>query len=297
MARVLAPTEGASFTHPPPATDKVAVELASIDRLSVDVDAFPVDPARIDWRLVDCRRGSVTHMVPPPPDDDETLRVARMTALKKALRDCVTHAGASDTGASDTGASDTGASDTGASEHRQRRPAPLLQRRLAEHDLIDEITSAAQGIANARDWNGDPVYRTDGIWRVLATVARSQYCLAIADLGRALGIRKQAARELAHAAVRARVIELAPNPHDKRILQALVTPTGRAALAGARIAENAWLAVLLNGLDDNELKATVHVVRIIRQRLERDARERDRQMREQARQRAERARRRAFLPE
>jgi hypothetical protein len=41
-----------------------------------------------------------------------------------------------------------------------RQPgAPLVQRRLAEHDLIDEITSAAQRIAAARDWNGEPVYR------------------------------------------------------------------------------------------------------------------------------------------
>jgi len=108
---------------------------------------------------------------------------------------------------------------------------------------------------------------------VLATVASSPYCLAIADLGRALRVRKQTARELAHAAVRARVIELEPNPQDKRILQALLTPKGRAELAAAKIAENAWLATLLNGLGDHELKATLRVVRVIRQRLERDARE------------------------
>jgi DNA-binding MarR family transcriptional regulator len=161
-----------------------------------------------------------------------------------------------------------------------------VQRRRAEHDLIDEITSAARGIADARDWNSEPVYRTDGIWRVLETVAvaSSPYCLAIADLSRALRVRKQTAREWAHAAVRARVIELAPNLEDKRILQALVTPKGRAELAAARIAEDVWLASLLNGLGDHELKATVHIVRVIRQRLERDARERDARARELARQ-------------
>ena len=180
-----------------------------------------------------------------------------MAALKKALKEIAGRAGDSD---------------ADATEHTPQRATPLAQRRVAERDLIDEITSAAQGIADARDWNGDPVYRTDGIWRVLATVARSPYCLAIADLGRALGVRKQAARELAHAAVRARVIELAPNPQDKRILQALVTPSGRAELAAAKIAENVWLAMLLNGLGDHELKATVHVVQVVRQRLERAAR-------------------------
>jgi hypothetical protein len=39
------------------------------------------------------------------------------------------------------------------------------------------------------------------------------------------------ARELAHAAARAGLIELAPKPHDKRILQALLTPRGRSEVA------------------------------------------------------------------
>ena len=155
--------------------------------------------------------------------------------------------------------------------------APFEQRRFAEHDLIDEITSAARAIAAARDSYGEPVYRTDGVWRVLSTVARSQYCLAIADLARALGIRKQTAQQLAHAAERARVIELAPNPQDRRILQALVTPRGSAELAAGRTAERVWLATLLNDLRDHELAVTTRVVSVIRQRLERDARELARQ--------------------
>ena len=106
----------------------------------------------------------------------------------------------------------------------RKRGAPFQRRRVAEHELIDEIASAARRIADARDWSGAPVFRADGVWRVLATVASSTYCLAIADLGRALGVRKQVAHELAHSAARAQVIELASNPQDKRILQALLTP-------------------------------------------------------------------------
>jgi DNA-binding MarR family transcriptional regulator len=107
----------------------------------------------------------------------------------------------------------------------------------------------------------------------LTTVARSSYCLAIADLGRAMRIRKQTAHELAHAAVRAGVVDLEPNPQDKRILQLLLTPSGRSQLAAAASAERIWLATVLNGLGDRELTATAHVVRVIRQRLERAARE------------------------
>jgi DNA-binding MarR family transcriptional regulator len=74
--------------------------------------------------------------------------------------------------------------------------------------------------------------------------------------------------------VRAGVVDLEPNPHDKRILQLLLTPTGRAQLAAARSAESLWLTTLLNGLGDHELTSAAHVVRVIRPRLERDARER-----------------------
>jgi DNA-binding MarR family transcriptional regulator len=108
---------------------------------------------------------------------------------------------------------------------------------------------------------------------VLTTVAYSDYCLAIADLGRALRVRKQTAHQLAHAAVRAGVVGLEPNPDDKRILQLTLTSSGRSQLAAARAAEGLWRATLLNGLDDHELTATTHVVRVIRQRIERAARE------------------------
>src|SRR5688572_16395459 len=151
------------------------------------------------------------------------------------------------------------------------RGIPLEGRRVAEHDLIDEIVSTARRIAEARDWNGEPV--SDGIWRVIMTIASSPYCLAIADLGRALHVRKQVAHELAHEAPRQRFIDLESNPHDKRILQAVLAPRGRAELAAARTAEEIWRATLLNGLGDRELKATAHVIRVIRQRLERQARE------------------------
>src|SRR5688572_27035716 len=110
---------------------------------------------------------------------------------------------------------------------------PFQRRRVAEQDLINEITAATQFIAEARGFDGERLYRTDGNWRVLAAVARSPYCLAIADLGRALRVRKQTAHELAHAAARAGVIELESNPHDKRILQLLLTPRGRAELTAS----------------------------------------------------------------
>jgi hypothetical protein len=78
-----------------------------------------------------------------------------------------------------------------------RRRALFDRHHSEQRELIDEITAAARRIAEARDDNGEPVFRTDGVWRVLTTVATSPYCLAIADLARSLGVRKQTAHELA----------------------------------------------------------------------------------------------------
>jgi hypothetical protein len=109
----------------------------------------------------------------------------------------------------------------GAQPPKSTTARPRVNRRWqATDELIDEITRAAERIAAARTWGGDPVFRTTGPWRVLTTVARSQYCLSISDLARALGVRKQTAHVLAHEAERAEYVELVPNHQDRRLLQA-----------------------------------------------------------------------------
>jgi DNA-binding MarR family transcriptional regulator len=149
-----------------------------------------------------------------------------------------------------------------------------LQRwRAAANDLIDEITIAAERIGTARTATGDPVFPTDARSRLLRAIERSPYCLSIADVARVLRVSRQAAHRIAHAAAARGHVDLLTNPDDERILQVLLTPAGRANLHADRAAEAAWLAALLNGLGDHDMAAATHVVRVIRQRLERDARD------------------------
>jgi DNA-binding MarR family transcriptional regulator len=156
----------------------------------------------------------------------------------------------------------------------QRSREYLKQRgRQAPIDLIDEITLAAQRIGEARTPNGERVFPTDAETRLLRAIERSPYCLAIADVARVLGVSRQAAHRVAYRAAAIGRLELAPNPDDARILQLLLTPAGRAYLDGLRAAESIWLATLLLGLGEHHMATTTHVVRVIRQRLERDARE------------------------
>lgn len=156
----------------------------------------------------------------------------------------------------------------------QRSREHLIQLgRQARTDLIDELTLAAQRIGEARTPDGELVFPTDAETRPLRAVERSRYCLAIADVARVLGVSRQAAHRVAYRAAALTRLELLPNPDDARILQLFLTPTGRSYLGRIQTAESSWLTRLLLGLGEPDMAITTHVVRVIRQRLERDVRE------------------------
>jgi DNA-binding MarR family transcriptional regulator len=148
------------------------------------------------------------------------------------------------------------------------------QRRLQEEELIEEIVETAEQIAAARHADGEQVNRTDPRWRLLRAIQRSTYCPSISDLARQLRIPKQRAHELITVAARCGEVEAVPNADDRRILQVFLTDQGRSTLSAARLRRSVWTATVLNGLGRHELRATVHILRVIRHRLLRDDRER-----------------------
>jgi len=74
--------------------------------------------------------------------------------------------------------------------------------------------------------------------------------------------------------VRRDPIALLVRPVDRRIVQVFLTRASRAELDAARSAEKIWAACLLLGLDEHTMATTTRVLRVIRQRLLRDERER-----------------------
>lgn len=146
----------------------------------------------------------------------------------------------------------------------------------AEAELIEEIAEAAAKIAAARGPGGEAVFRTDPVWALLTTIERSHYCCSPSDIGRLMKISRQHAQRLAVKAERAGVVELARNDHDRRIVQILLTKSGRAEISQARRDRRIWTARPLLGLDLPRLTTATHVVRVIRQRLARAEDERRR---------------------
>jgi len=140
--------------------------------------------------------------------------------------------------------------------------------------FLCEIINAAERLREARAFDGSTPFRFDRQHELLATIERCGGAPTFSDLGRRLRISRQAARKLALAAEKRGVVELFTVHDDRRAIQVALTPVGRRALDGARMPQFAWLFTLLGGLEPHVMRETGRVLRVIRQRLERDARER-----------------------
>jgi DNA-binding MarR family transcriptional regulator len=144
-------------------------------------------------------------------------------------------------------------------------------------ELLHEVVAAGECLVTTTAFDCKRgVVRTDPVWELLRAIERSSYCCSIADAARLLRISRQAAHKTASKAASAGAIELVPNRDDRRIVQIVLTRSGRSELAAAWSAQAGVVTVLLNGLDLREIDETAHIVRVIRQRLVADERDRRR---------------------
>jgi DNA-binding MarR family transcriptional regulator len=140
--------------------------------------------------------------------------------------------------------------------------------------FLYEIINAADRLREARAFDGSSPFRFDRQHDLLETIERCGGAPTFSDLGRRLRISRQAARKLALAAENRGLVELFTVHDDRRAIQAALTAAGRRALDSARMPQFAWLFTLLGGLEPRAMREAGHVLRVIRRRLERDARER-----------------------
>ena len=78
---------------------------------------------------------------------------------------------------------------------------------------------------------------------------------------------EQAAREQVIGAARAGLLELLPDPRDRRSIQIGLTASGRRELAVVRARQSNLVATLLTGLEARDMRLVAHVLRVIRERL------------------------------
>ena len=120
----------------------------------------------------------------------------------------------------------------GATNHdRERRRRLSKALRAEEAAFIQAIAATATLLREARGVGGEPVYPTDARHDLLAALERIGGWPSISELARALRVSKQAAREQVIGAARAGLLELLPDPHDRRSIQVGLTAGGKRLLA------------------------------------------------------------------
>ena len=152
---------------------------------------------------------------------------------------------------------------------RPRQVSPLVRDHVEATAFIHEIVMTADALRTARAFDGEPALHFDTRSRLLRAIERCGGAPTFTDLGRLLGMSRQAARTHALAAVEAGVVELFQAPDDRRAWQVALTPRGRRELEQQRKPQIAWIFTLLNGLEPPPMRTTRHVLHVIRRRLER----------------------------
>ena len=156
-----------------------------------------------------------------------------------------------------------------------RKPAvrrPLFREWHVEASaFLYEIVRTAEALKEAKALDGEPALYFGARWRLLRAIERCGGAPTFSHLGRVLRISRQAARELAVNSAAAGVVELFPAPDDRRALQVALTPAGRRELERQRMPQFSWTFTLLNGLEEQAMRETNHVLDVIRRRLERQA--------------------------
>jgi DNA-binding MarR family transcriptional regulator len=155
----------------------------------------------------------------------------------------------------------------GADRDRERRRWLAKLQRAEAVEFVRGILDTAAALQRARTAGGEAVFRTDVRYTMLVALEQIRGWPSISELGRALRISKQAAREQVIAAAHAGLLELVPDPGDRRSIQIGLTPAGKAELAVGRGREFTRIATLLRGLGAPDMRLVAHVLRVMRERL------------------------------
>jgi DNA-binding MarR family transcriptional regulator len=104
-------------------------------------------------------------------------------------------------------------------------------------------------------------------WAALLAVHDSSYCLSISDFARVMKLPRQSAHRKAVALARGGWVELRPNPDDRRLLQLVLTPNGRRAVATIRHQFSTAILMCAADVDGRTFESTEKLLRTLRFRI------------------------------
>jgi len=134
--------------------------------------------------------------------------------------------------------------------------------------LIDEIQWTAMQMAGLRNALVHDLGLDRYRWAVLLAISRSDYCLSISDLARALKQSRQGMHRMVVGMARAGGITLLPNSDDRRILQLELSPAGKRAIGQICQCFEAAVLEISAHLDGRTIHRTTEVLNSLRARID-----------------------------
>lgn len=113
-----------------------------------------------------------------------------------------------------------------------------------------------------------PVGLTAARWQVLSTVARSDRPESVANIGRLMGLTRQAVQRLVNEMVASDLLRCEPNPHHKRAVLVILTPTGRTMFEEITTRQVMWANTLAQGPSAEDINRANTAIAQLTQQLE-----------------------------
>ncbi|MEL7536915.1 MAG: helix-turn-helix domain-containing protein [Pseudomonadota bacterium] len=110
---------------------------------------------------------------------------------------------------------------------------------------------------------------TSARWQVLGALGLADKPMTVAQIGRRMGISRQAVQRLVNEMVADGLLVLQDNPEHKRSRLVALTNTGRRAYADADSRQIAWVNELGAGLKASDIGNAAAVLKTLHERLSR----------------------------
>ncbi|TDV46394.1 MarR family winged helix-turn-helix transcriptional regulator [Actinophytocola oryzae] len=133
-------------------------------------------------------------------------------------------------------------------------------------ELLVEVFRVNGLLLAAGDRLAAPAGLTSARWQVLGVVDHGP--TTVAQVARTMGLTRQSVRQTADALVRDGLVELVPNPADRRARLLKLTPEGRKALRYVEEQQSTWANAIAAHLPHTELRTCVGVLRDLGDLLE-----------------------------
>jgi DNA-binding MarR family transcriptional regulator len=116
------------------------------------------------------------------------------------------------------------------------------------------------GLMTAGERLTKPLGLTAARWQVLSTVARADRPETVANIGRLMGLTRQAVQRVVNDMLLAGLLESAPNPHHKRAVLVRPTPRGREMFDKLTTQQVVWANALAEGLSERDIERATAII-------------------------------------